>query len=408
MIRAAALSYAIIFALLIGLICSGILLITGTQKKIEIIQTNKEHVLLDSYAAIQYGKTKLTGNDSAQLIHSSGDTSLIYRKPWGGLTILCARTKKGNIVKQRAAILGVQFSKKLPCLLIPGNIGSVHVAGNTRLEGDVCIPNKQIEQANFNGYNYKGNQLVYGRVLEPENNMPQLLEAFSNSTLVDIVNGIAAQRFIEKDSSYSFHRNSTYFQQIEALSIFNSIYGNVVIQSFDSIFVRATARLENVILVAPKIRFEKGFVGTVQVLASEQITVEEGVKLNYPSYLVLNEQKNKDSEKSRVIHLEKEATVLGGILMTTQDYAYQNIPKLYVDEAATVAGLVYCVGSAEVRGAVIGHLYSSRLDLHFGGSEYKNYLLDATISSEKLPTTFCLPLWFKDMEVKETKVIAWL
>src|SRR5687767_14346479 len=103
MIRAAALSYAIVFSLLVGLICSGVLFIAATQKKIEVLQTNKEYVLFDSYSAVRYGMYVLAPGDSTQYIHSSGDTSEVKHLKWGAFSMICSTTHKFPLAKRRSA-----------------------------------------------------------------------------------------------------------------------------------------------------------------------------------------------------------------------------------------------------------------------------------------------------------------
>jgi hypothetical protein len=410
MIRAAALSYAIIFALLIGLICSGIIFITGTQKKIEIIQTNKEHVLLDSYSAIQYANVNLTIGDSAQIIHRSGDTSIVKRKAWGALMVLSTETRKNTLVKRRVALVGAMSSKKLPCLYLPGNSSSVlKLAGTTKIEGTAYVPEKKIEAAYLSGKYYVNPEMISGEIRMAESFMPALNQQFSNLSFQEFTKGLKAQEFKRQDSNYSFFSQTTYYREMEPIILENRVKGNVIIHSFDSILVRSTAQLENIILVAPVVHFESGFQGSVQVFSAEHIRLEPKVNLIYPSTLVLNEIELKQENQRRFIEIGEESKVLGGILMTTQSYDFRKPPFLNLFEKSLVAGLVYNSGVSEIRGTVIGSLYTSSLSLNYGGGGYGNHLLDCYISSWKLPESFCIPLWLKDMEAdSKTKIIEWI
>lgn len=410
MIRAAALSYAIIFALLIGLICSGIIFITGTQKKIEIIQTNKEHILLDSYSAIQYANVKLTIGDSAQIIHPSGDTSIVKRKAWGALTVLSTVTRKNALVKTRVALVGAKSSEKLPCLYLPGNSSSVlKLAGTTKIEGIAYVPDKKIESAYLSGKNYMNSEMISGEIRTAENFMPALNQQVENLSFQEFIKGLIAQEFKYIDSNYSFFSQTTYYREMAPIILENKVKGNVIIHSFDSILVRSTAQLENVILVAPVVHFESGFQGSVQVFSAEHIRLESKVNLMYPSTLVLNEIELKQENLRRFIEIGEESKVLGGVLMTTQSYDFRKLPFLSLFEKSLVAGLVYNSGVSEIRGTIIGSLYTGSLSLNYGGGGYGNHLLDCYISSTKLPEAFCIPLWLKGMEAdNETRIITWL
>ncbi|MEO1437949.1 MAG: hypothetical protein AAFV80_20575 [Bacteroidota bacterium] len=61
--------------------------------------------------------------------------------------------------------------------------------------------------------------------------------------------------------------------------------GKILVIAQNSIVVEANAHLEQVILIAPSIQFKKGFQGSIQAYASDQLIVEEEVQLHYPSIL---------------------------------------------------------------------------------------------------------------------------
>src|SRR5690606_12628712 len=64
-----------------------------------------------------------------------------------------------------------------------------------------------------------------------------------------------------------------------------SIKGNYIFISKDTINIDKSSYLEDVILVAPVIRIEDGFVGNLQAFASKTIEIGSNVMLNYPSFL---------------------------------------------------------------------------------------------------------------------------
>lgn len=408
MIRAAALSYAIIFSLLVGLICSGVLFIAATQKKIEVLQTNKEHVLFDSYAAVRYGMYVLAPGDSAQYIHTNGDTSEIIHRQWGAFSLICSETHKFPLSKKRSALVGMVQMPQLPCFYLPGNSSGLKITGETHIEGTVYVPNAQVERAYIAGKNYPYSELVFGKIEKAETGLPPLKKQWSDLQASLFTGTTKSQPFMARDSSYSFHNPTTYFQQLAPIVISNAISGNVIIHSFDSIFVEAQSQLNNVILIAPVVRFETGFSGTVQVLAHERVVCEKDVRLLYPSVIALNELQQRNENNRRSILLEENAQVLGGILITTQAFDFRKLPFLELREKSVVAGLIYNSGETEVRGAVIGSLYTAQLSVRAGGGMYGNHLVDAIISQKRLPGYFLLPGWLESQEKVKPKIIGWL
>jgi len=408
MIRAAALSYAIVFSLLVGLICSGVLFISAAQKKIEVLQTNKEHLLFDSYEAVSIGMHTLQPGDSAQHIHESGDTSRIFHRQWGAFSMISTITEKFPLTKKRSALIGMTSSPELACLYLPGNSGGLKITGTTRIEGTAYVPNAQVERSYIAGKNYTYDKLVFGKIETAELGLPELKDEWKNPDVVKMVGHQPSQKYLPKDSIYSFFHDLTYFQSLEPLVISHKIKGNVVIHSFDSIFVEAQSRLENVILIAPVIRFEAGFSGTVQVLATERVICEQEVKLLYPSVIVLNEQAVRNESQKRLIQLRENTQVLGRILITSQREDFRSLPFLELFETSVVAGLIYNTGETEAKGTIIGSLYTDQLSIRAGGGYYGNNLVDAMISRDRLPEYFLLPGWLKAQEANQSKVIAWL
>ncbi len=408
MIRAAALSYAIVFSLLVGLICSGVLFIASTQKRIEVLHNNKERVLFDSYAAVQYGMQHLSVDDSAQFIHANGDTSKIRRIRWGAFDMVTTQTFKGNQHKKRSALIGSKQVPQLPALYLPGNASGLKITGETRVEGVAFLPNARVERAYIAGKNYAYDEMIFGETKTAETALPALREEWFDIDAQDFTANLPHLPYLAKDSNYSFHNGTTCYETIEPIAIANNIAGNVIIHSFDSIVVLSEAKLENVILIAPVIHFQEGFSGSVQAIAHERIHCGKNVQLLYPSVLLLNELLLKHPLSRRHILLEEGAMVLGGVLVTTQQYDYRKPPFLEIRKDATIAGLVYNGGETEIFGTVIGSLYTNQLIARVGGGSYGNHLVDALISQTDLPADFLMPLWLEEQSKVQSKVLAWL
>lgn len=409
MIRAAALSYAIVFSLLIALICSGVLFIASTQKRIEVIHNNKERVLFDSYSAIGFSEHNLPVGDSSILIHENGDTSEVKHTIWGAFSLVNAHTHNGTYFKSRSALIGTIHESTLPCLYIPSNSGGLKITGDTRLEGSVFIPNGEIERAFIGGKSYVYDELVFGKVNTATTTLPSLNTIWSNVLPTDITLNSSARDYLPKDSTYQFDNPTVYFQSVLPLRIEHKIRGNAIIHSFDSVVVSAEASLENVIIISPIVRFEKGFKGRVQVLAHQRIVCEEGVQLLYPSVCILNELTIRNENERTGIYLDSNAMVLGGILITSQRLDFRKPPLLKIKPSSLIAGLIYTVGESELTGGkVIGNLYTQQLVSQVGGGVYGNHLVDVWISSTRLPNYFLLPNWLDNQETQRNKIICWL
>jgi hypothetical protein len=404
-IKSSAIGYAITFMLLIALICSGVLFIASVNKRIETQFIVKEHLVFDNYFSLLYAaKNDLNGEHI--LKHPAGDSSHISAKFWGSYKMLVVNTKHQNSSIKRTALIAYEMDEDLPVLYLPENQQALKVGGATRIEGTAYLSDRGIDRAYIAGKNYLFNELIFGNTKQSERTLPPLKKEVTNLGLENFSKDCEKKDFLAVDSVYSFSEKTTLFSQIEPIVIRNSLSGNLIIHSFDSIYVSKEARLKNVILIAPIVRFQEGFSGTAQVIAHQTISLEKNVHLNYPSTLCLNELESNTLGKKSSILLQEDSKVLGGILIETQQYNFRNEPYLKISQKALVAGLVYNVGETELNGKLIGHLYTQKFILSAGGGVYVNHLLDATLSSKLLPKTFLLPSWLEQIKSKQAKIIS--
>lgn len=403
--KASAIGYAISFMLLIALICSGVLFIASVNKRLEVLHLTKEHLIFDNYTALLFA-SKQELKPTHSLAHVSGDTSEITSKMWGSFKMVHVLTRHSGKSIQKTALIAYLTDGGLPALYLPDNQQALKIGGETRIEGTAFLSERGIERAYIGGKNYMFDQLIFGKTARSERSLPPLKKQVQNLGLESFIAGCDKKDYIMQDSAFSFVNKTTLFSEMGALRVSNSYSGNVIIHSFDSIYVTREARLKNVILIAPRIRFQEGFKGSVQAIAHQSIVCEKNVSLEYPSTLTLNELKNSALGEQAQVYLDENSRVLGGILVQTQQFNFRNMPRLFVAKGALVGGLVYNAGETELNAKVIGHLYTQKFTLKAGGGVYINHLLDATVSSVKLPDYFCIPAWLDKLETQQAKIIS--
>lgn len=402
-IPASALGYAISFLLLVGLITSGVLFTASVNKRLEINYEINEHLLFDNYLSLQYG-ARINETGSKQLIHPGGDTSEIMSKNWGVYRVVVASSHHNNNEVLRTALVGYRDIIKGPALYLSDHNKKLVVCGDTKVEGKVMIPKRGVDRGYIAGKNYRGQELIYGSIGQSDRYLPSINLDQSAFELQSYMKDATRLESCEKDSSFSFLDKTNVFSAIEPIYLRNNLEGNLLIHSFDSIFIASESKLNHVILIAPVIHFEKGFVGCVQAIAEKRITCDEMVQLNYPSALVVSEKEHANS-LANGIYLKENDLVLGGVLLYSERPDSRKAMLLDIQKA-TIGGLVYNVGETEIQGTIIGSLYTNELTLHAGGGGYSGYLLDATISSEKLPDDFATPRWIKSEDEPEPILLA--
>ncbi|OFZ23248.1 MAG: hypothetical protein A3D92_08965 [Bacteroidetes bacterium RIFCSPHIGHO2_02_FULL_44_7] len=396
--------YAISFLLLIGLICTSVLFITSANKRLEMNYLLDEHMLLNNYVSLHYG-AGMQEAGSKIFVHSSGDTSEVTVRNWGAFRAVTSWTHHGGRLVEKSAIVGRLLEEPLPVLYLPNRKQVVKLCGKTLIEGEVYSSSRGFERGHIANSHFEGDKLLHSTLRESERELPKLKSYVHDLDYEHLTKGAVKIEPLRSDSSFRFTQATSLMSSTEAIHVMLRLEGNLIIHSFDSIFVSATASLNHVILMAPIIRFEKGFHGCVQAIANERISCEEGVELRYPSALILEEKTSGDRDRSHGIFVEKKALVLGGILLLSENPNFRHPVHLLIDEA-TVGGLVYNVGESELKGSIIGSLYTNELALKLGGGEYKGYFWNATLSSKQLPEEFVLPDWLADVRFKESKLLA--
>lgn len=403
-VSSSALGYAISFMLLIGLVASGVLFISSANKRLERHHTMKEHLLMNNYFALVHG-SRSQSQGKQEIIHASGDTSKITRKDWGAFRVIVAETchKVGSVKK--SAIVGYETDNAHPALHLPERKQTLKLCGETRIEGTAFLGERGAERGYIAGQSYKGDKLVYGKQKQSDRSLPGLKSSLKNETFQKYREDCILIEPIAKDTSFSFSEQTRLVSMTDQLFLQNAISGNIILHSFDTIVVKTNSSLENVILIAPNVRFEDGFSGAVQVIAHESIRLGKDVKLNYPSALILNEERKNETSDRHGIFLEENAQVLGGVVLFSQFPNPRKSLLLQVEEAR-IGGLVYNLGKTELKGEVIGYLYTNEFTLRAGGGQYTNHLLNAKISSDLLPKEMIVPNWLAKGKVTKPKLIA--
>ncbi len=405
-LTASALGYAINFLLLTGLVCSAVLFAASVNKRIEVNYSVKEHLVFDNLLAVNYG-AKSTENKQSFLYHAHGDTSRITVKNWGAFRVVTATTFHRENAIQKTALIGSSGLYSYATVYVPDNRQALKVCGDTKISGILYGSERGVERGHISGKNYTRDKLIYGDTRKSDKSLPELHESARNLTLESFITGVQKIEMPQKDSVFSFDGTTSLVSSVEPLVIENKLKGNLIIHSFESISIKNVAQLEHVIIIAPVVTFEKGFRGSAQVIAHEQVILEEQVVLSYPSTLVLNELQENPGLSPRGIYLKEGAMLVGGILMVSQKPNFRKPLELKIEEAV-VGGLIYNIGETEIRGKIHGYTYTNSFTVRIGGGEYKNHLVDAEISSETLPKELVLPQWIKTDENKKTEIITWL
>ena len=130
------------------------------------------------------------------------------------------------------------------------------------------------------------------------------------------------------------------------------------------------------------------------MFATKGVHIDREVELHYPSSIYIN---NDDDENTLQVYIGTNSILAGGIVLTGDSYRSSLNRLVTIDESAKVIGDVYCYGKTQLKGKVIGTVYTERFYLKTAASIYENYIVNGEVNKPALPEEFIgLPLFITE------------
>jgi hypothetical protein len=395
MVKAHSLLYAIYICLIVSILCGALLYFSSLYNQLNLYYNVQEELYIQNQSVVNFVLGNKTLPEDIEKDENSGIEGSYETKSYGLLRLLLAKSSVGNDTVVSAHFVG-NFSVDKTAIHLANFSRPLSYSGTVKLIGNNKLPSTFIETSYIN--NNLNRILLNGKTTVSDIKLPDI-----NPDFKKIFKGIPAQKMAisevdkPKDSLYF----NSFFNETKDINV-NSVIGNVIfkgnfiLRSKDSIRVRKNAVLEDVILIAPKITFESGFKGTVQVFATKGIELEEKVTLNYPSVIcVYNESTIEESK----IKIKKQSQITGAIVLFGNPLEMIDKNTIEIEEEGFVFGDIYCSGKLHLRSKVYGSVYTNRFFLKTASSIYDNTIADIEINATKQPNYFiAIPLF----ETKKT------
>lgn len=387
-IKASALQMVLVVSVIIVILLFAFISLIYFQKRVALKHSNytesvyANHQVFDYLKAadIPFGKT-----DSIALFLDKSTASII-KKQWGVFELLIVETKKNKEAFKQVALLGGNNPTR-KSLYLKNNNQQLILVGNTHIKGNVALPNLGVNSGNIGGVSYNKEKFIYGDRVQSEREIPAIINKKNISSFLSSYSKDSVVFFDVKEELFlrsSFTEKTQVHQRNGAIDIVNStLIGNFIIESDTLIRVSATSVLQDVILIAPRVEISNGFKGSVQVFATKNIIIEKNSQLEYPSSLVLFNNENNGG-----INLSKGSTVKGVISYFSNSVKSNYNAQILLGTKSVVSGEVYCQGNLELKGEVIGSVYTNSFIVHQSGGTYINHIFNGSIDSEKLPNQY--------------------
>ena len=331
-------------------------------------------------------------------VFGDGIYSYAEKKNWGFYDILVSKTIFKNDTIFKTALVGTKEDKKNALALYTTDYDRVlKLSGKTRIYGNIKVPIGRTEQAYIN--NQIGNDVVIkGTEEQSDDQFPKLNKDINTTT--GNYERVTLQH-IENNTLINSFEAETIVLDLDGVRTIGNLTckGNIILNSNGPLKIDKTATLNDVVIIAPEVIVDSGFSGNIQIIAKREVTVNETASLLYPSSIYL-----KSDVDSVSVRIKKEAKLAGGIVIDGNTYKGSLKRQLIIEEDATVIGDLYCYGRTELKGEIIGSIYTDRFFLKTKSSNYENVIYNATINRDSLPDYFVGLSLFKTANTKKEYV----
>ena len=416
-LKAGALQYTIFISVVIALLVFAFIGLTYIQGKLRIKGLFFQEVIYNVNHGFEYpAQHKMPYNEQAAIVVSveNNAETTINKAHWGVFDVATITSTKGKETFTKTALLGGYQQQKTALYLQDLNQPLVLV-GKTRIEGKTYLPEQGVKRGTIAGHSYMGNQLIYGNSNQSSDQLPKIL---NTNYLKMVTNEILSKEdniFIELEENTrwvnSFLEPTKIISNNTLFDLrFVELTGNIVIHSSVKIKVYPSAKLKDVILIAPQIEIIDKVTGNFQGFAKKKIVVGKNCELGYPTALIITKKEKPQSipqnstEDINQIIINKNTSVKGIIAFITQDKTDNYKPQIVLGENTVITGEVYCNQNIELKGMVKGSIYTKGFIANQFGSVYKNHIYNGKILSNDLPPQYC------GLSLKNTqqKVAKWL
>lgn len=415
MLRASALYLVIVIALVIGVICSSLVVVayfyrTEYQKKFRYDKLSNN---------LRSGiNLLLAGTDSSylkqnkiNLFATATDSIVLQKKTWGiyDVGVVQAFVQHDTTYKTFSIANSID-SVKWAALYLADDDRPLSISGKTKIEGDAYLPKAGIQTAYVDNKAYEGDKrLVIGKKLISEKKLHLL-----DTGRLNILNryfSISGDKLPGLDSL-----NESFLKPTKVLDFANQPYtlsksslkGNILLHSDTTLTLDSTVKLDNVLIFAKTIIVHEGFKGTCQLFATDSISIGKNCHFNYPSCLGIIRLKTTKFSNPAKICLG-EATTIFGTIFTYEKAPDQLKPLISLSKKDTINGQIYSQDAVAFKdGCVVhGSLFANRFLYQNSFTLYENYLINLQLSSNEL-SSYYLSSSLLPVSSKKKRVLQWI
>lgn len=398
-LKGGALYIAIFISIIIGIFLSLLVLLSyhNSRTANNLLQATQLKFNLASAFEMAQSAYFTEEVNNVWIKNSFNDDSIRVKKyHWGAYLLLHAETKNRHQSLSQAGIYGT-FMNADTALMIADNSRPVGLSGKVEFKSFCYLPKAGIKPAFIEGQSYQGNAANGAYIRSAPGTIPSIEQK--------LVKGLQTQQQLSPylDSlvydipphySHSFSKKTMVLEVSSQIIMNKKWQNNIKLVSNGFIEVDSTCHLENILIVAKKVKFRKGFKGRVNVIASDSIIADEKSFFQYPSSMVvLSDGSSNNSIKA--ILFNKDCKFYGGILAINNSTSV-NGDKVFIklNASTQINGLIYSSNYIHIEGQLNATVIANSLLLSTPSAVYENHMINCEFNPKKWAHVLSVPLLF--------------
>lgn len=402
-LKGGALYVAVIISILISIILS--LFIVLAYYNVQSVQS--QNSLMQLHLSMQGGFEMAQSNfyntsssGTWQKMPYNNDSVMVKKIAWGCFTLVDVKAKNAHFNIHKTGLFGAPTTMDTALMVAEQN-RPIGLAGKIKFNGACYLPKAGVKSAYIEGTSFSDLNSIRPYIKQAPSYIPEIDENYLK-TIEETQSALnlytdSLMSFIPDVLTQSFQKKTAVIQQGSITLNAQILSNNIKIIASDLITIENTCQLNNVLLIARKVIFKKGFKGIVHVIAKDSIVTEDECEFNYPSSFCVYSNANSTTPNPivRGIFFGTQCKFKGGLL-AANNTSQSSRMMIKLNRQFEMIGNIYSSNYTDAQGNLYGSIFCQTLLLQTPSGVYENHLLNCVIDPKTYGVHLTVPNWFKE------------
>lgn len=408
-LKGGALYVSVIISILISIILS--LFITVAYYNTQSVQA--QNSLMQLQLSLESGFEIAQSNyynsnlgSTWQKMPYNNDSIMVKKMAWGCYTLVDVKSKNVHFKSHKTGLFGAPALMDTALMIAEQN-RPIGLAGKIKFNGSCFLPKAGVKSAYIEGTSFSDLNSIRPFIKQAPSYIPEIDETYlknieqTQSGLNPYTDSLVS--FIPEVLIQSFQQKTVVIQQGSITLNSQILSNNIKIIASDLITIENSCQLDNVLLIARKVIFKKGFKGTVHVIARDSIVTEDECDFNYPSSFCAYSSGTSTTTNPSVrgIFFGIQCKFKGGLLAANNKTQSSRM-MIKLNKQFELIGNTYSSNYTDAQGNLYGSVFCQTLLLQTQSGVYENHLLNCAIDPKKYGKNLVVPNWFTQKEKHST------